>query len=311
MALPPTTTAPVQPAETDQFAEQTPSAGVRSRRHLSTGEWTFLGVSQIFLTVWALLVILPLAWMVISSFKTDSEILSSPWTLPHALQWDNFVRAWTTAHIGRFVWNTVVVVGFGVVGTLLVSSMAAYALSRFKWPGNRLFYYLFVAGLMFPVFLALVPLYFVVKDLHLLGTKQGLVLVYVAYSLPFSIFFMHGFFKSLPNDLAEAAIIDGAGPYRVFFQIMLPLARPGIIAMAIFNFLGQWNQYLLPLVLNPDQKNFVIAQGLAYLSLNQGYKSDWSALFAGLTITMVPMLVVYVVFQRRLEGGLTAGALKG
>jgi N-acetylglucosamine transport system permease protein len=249
--------------------------------------------------------------MVVSAFKSDPEILSSPWTLPAALQFDNFARAWTEARIGRYIWNTVVVIFFGVTGTLLVSSMAAYALSRFQWPGNRLCYYLFVIGLMFPTFLALVPLYFVVDDLGLLGTKLGLILVYIAYSLPFSIFFMHGFFKNLPSDLAEAAVIDGAGPYRVFFQVMLPLARPGIIAMAIFNFLGQWNQYLLPLVLNPGSDNAVIAQGLANLSLNQGYRSDWSALFAGLTITMVPMLVVYIVFQRRLEGGLTAGALKG
>lgn len=310
MALPPTTVVPGDAAKADTITEQTAS-GQRSRRRLSAGEWTFMGVSQFFLTIWALLVILPLLWMVVSAFKTDPEILSSPWKLPHALQWDNFNRAWNAAHIGRYIWNTVVVVGGGVIGTLLVSSMAAYALSRFKWPGNRLLYYLFVSGLMFPVFLALVPLYFVVKDLHMLGTKQGLILVYIAYSLPFSIFFMHGFFKNLPTDLAEAAIIDGAGPYRVFFEVMLPLARPGLIAMAIFNFLGQWNQYLLPLVLNADEKNYVIAQGLQALNLQQGYKGDWSALFAGLTITMVPMLVVYIVFQRRLEGGLTAGALKG
>jgi N-acetylglucosamine transport system permease protein len=281
------------------------------RHHLGKGDYAFLGLSQLFLGIWALAVILPLVWMVVSAFKSDPEILSSPWTLPAALQFDNFARAWTEARIGRYIWNTVVVIFFGVTGTLLVSSMAAYALSRFQWPGNRLCYYLFVIGLMFPTFLALVPLYFVVDDLGLLGTKLGLILVYIAYSLPFSIFFMHGFFKNLPSDLAEAAVIDGAGPYRVFFQVMLPLARPGIIAMAIFNFLGQWNQYLLPLVLNPSQDNYVIAQGLQNLSLNQGYRSDWSALFAGLTITMVPMLVVYIVFQRRLEGGLTAGAHKG
>ena len=308
MATQPTqisTTAPVPAA-----VVSTPRRRFR-RNHMAGGDYAFLGISQFFLLVWALLVILPLVWMVVSAFKTDSEILSSPWSIPAALQFDNFVRAWNDARIGRYIWNTVVVVTGGVVGTLIVSSMAAYALSRFTFPGNRFLYYLFVAGLMFPTFLALVPLYFVVDDLGLLGTKHGLILVYIAYSLPFSIFFLHGFFKNLPGDLAEAAVIDGAGPYRVFFEIMLPLARSGLIAMAIFNFLGQWNQYLLPLVLNAEQSNYVIAQGLQALNLNQGYRSDWSALFAGLTITMVPMLVVYIVFQRRLEGGLTAGALKG
>ena len=309
MAVQPTPIVSTAPASIDDSAVKT--SGFR-RRHLTGGDYTFLGVSQLFLMIWALAVVLPLLWMVVSAFKTDPQILSSPWTIPTTLQFDNFVRAWNEARIGRYIWNTVIVVTFGVVGTLLVSSMAAYALSRFQFPGNRILYYLFVTGLMFPVFLALVPLYFVVDDLGLLNSKLGLILVYVAYSLPFSIFFMHGFFKSLPGDLAEAAVIDGAGPYRMFFQIMLPLARPGLIAMAIFNFLGQWNQYLLPLVLNAtNQDNYVIAQGLRALSVNQGYKSDWSALFAGLTITMIPMLVVYIVFQRRLEGGLTAGALKG
>ena len=233
MATQPTqisTTAPAQAA-----VVPTPKRRFR-RNHMAGGDYAFLGISQCFLLGWALRVILPLVWMVVSAFKTDSEILSSPWSIPAALQFDNFVRAWNDARIGRYIWNTVVVVTGGVVGTLIVSSMAAYALSRFQFPGNRFLYYLFVAGLMFPTFLALVPLYFVVDDLGLLGTKHGLILVYIAYSLPFSIFFLHGFFKNLPGDLAEAAVIDGAGPYRVFFQIMLPLARSGLIAMALFTF---------------------------------------------------------------------------
>lgn len=280
-------------------------------RALSGGDWAFLSISQVFLLIWAAAVVLPLLWMVVSAFKTDQEILVSPWKIPGGLEWDNFARAWTEARLGRYFFNTIIVVAGGVLGTLLVSSMAAYSLSRFTFRGNKTIYYLFVAGLMFPVFLALVPLYFVVDDLGMLNTKHGLILVYIAYSLPFSIFFLHTFFKNLPGEVAEAAVMDGAGPYRVFFEIMLPLARPGLIAIGIFNFLGQWNQYLLPLVLNPNTDNYVISQGLQALNLNQGYRSDWSALFAGLTLTMIPMLIVYVIFQRRLESGLTAGALKG
>jgi N-acetylglucosamine transport system permease protein len=138
-----------------------------------------------------------------------------------------------------------------------------------------------------------------------------LILVYIAYSLPFTIFFMTGFFKTLPSEVAEAAVIDGAGQYQVFFQIMLPMAKPGLIAMGIFNFLGQWNQFLLPLVLMTDEKRYVLSQGLQNLAIQQGYANDYGALFAALVITMLPTLVVYVLFQRRLESGLTAGALKG
>ncbi|HET8524704.1 MAG TPA: carbohydrate ABC transporter permease, partial [Thermomicrobiales bacterium] len=115
----------------------------------------------------------------------------------------------------------------------------------------------------------------------------------------------------LPTEVAEAAVVDGAGPFQLFFQVMLPMAKPGLIAMGIFNFIGQWNQFLLPLVLMPDEHRYMLSQGLAFLAIQQGYQNDYSALFAALTITMVPTLVVYVLFQRRLESGLTAGALKG
>jgi N-acetylglucosamine transport system permease protein len=300
----------------DQMSAPTQEIGGAQALH-TAGErakpstWIFSGVSQVVLIIWALLVILPFLWMVMTSFKTDMEIIFSPWTLPASLQWDNFVRAWNEAQIGRYARNSVIVVAGATALTLLVSSMAAYVLSRFDFPGNRFIFYLFIAGLMFPVFLALVPLFFVVRNLNLLGTLHGLVLVYTAYSLPFSIFFLTGFFRSLPSEVAEAAIVDGASQYRVFFNIMLPLARPGLIAIGIFNVLGQWNQFILPLVLNPSPDNYVLSQGLAFLAIQQGYQSDYSALFAALTITMVPTLIIYILFQRRLESGLTTGALKG
>lgn len=285
--------------------------GPRARRRWSLGDLAFAGISQSFLIAWAVLVIFPLAWMVMTAFKTDQEIFFSPWALPAAPQWDNFVRAWTEASIGQYFVNSLIVVSGSLMLTLILSSMAAYVLARFAFPGRQLVYYIFLIGLMFPIFLALVPLFFVVRDLGMLGSYHGLILVYTAYSLPFSIFFLTSFFRSLPAEVAEAAIVDGASPYTVFFRVMLPMARPGLISVGIFNFLGQWNQFILPLVLNPDREHYVLSQGLAFLAIQQGYQNDWSALFAGLTITMVPVIVVYVLFQRRLEQGLTAGALKG
>jgi N-acetylglucosamine transport system permease protein len=282
-----------------------------SKRDWFSGESLFGGFSQILLMAWALLVILPLLWMVMTSFKTDKEIIFEPWGFPASLQWNNFSRAWEQARIGDYFQNTIIVVVCSVFLTLAVSAMAAYVLARFQFPGVRYIYYLFMAGLMFPVFLALVPLFFVVDDLGLLGTKRGLILVYVAYSLPFSIFFLTSFFRTLPSEMAEAALIDGASHYRIFFEIMLPLARPGLLAIGIFNVLGQWNQFILPLVLNSNPDNYVLTQGLAFLSIQQGYQNDYSALFAALTITMIPVLIVYIVFQRKLEAGLTVGALKG
>ncbi len=298
----------VQPI--DEPRKATGPAG-RVLTKVGLGDLAYNGVAQTLLGLWAVMVIFPFLWMIMTSFKTDADILFSPWKIPGSPQWNNFARAWNEARVGRYFVNTLIVLAGSLTGTLLISSMAAYVLSRFTFPGRQFLFYLFIAGMMFPVFLALVPLFFLVDDLQLLGTYQGLMLVYIAYSLPFTIFFMTGFFKTLPSEVAEAAIVDGAGQYQVFFQIMLPMAKPGLIAMGIFNFLGQWNQYLLPLVLMPDENKYLLSQGLAFLAIQQGYGNDYGALFAAMVITMVPTLVVYILFQRRLEAGLTAGALKG
>lgn len=265
---------------------------------------------QIAMLCWAVVTALPLLWAVVSSVKSDDEILNSPWSLPSTPHFDNWSRAWTSASIGRYFVNSLVVVGGALLLTMLLGALVSYALARYEFRGNRFIYYTFVAAMFFPVFLALVPLFFVVQRLGLLGTYQGLILVYAAYAVPFTVFFLHAFFRTLPTEIAEAAFLDGCSHAAVFFRVMLPLARPGLIAVGIFNFLGLWNQYLLPLVLNPDPDRYVLAQGLAALSVSQGYRSDWGGLFAGLTIAMVPVLVAYVAFQRHIRAGMTAGAVK-
>ena len=267
--------------------------------------------TQIILLLWTVAVVFPMLWMVFSSFKTDQELFFSPWSPPAVLQWDNFARAWNSARVGDFFFNTLIVVIPALLLTLVISAMAAYVLARFKFRGNRLIFYTFLAGMLFPVFLALVPLFNLVNNLRMLNTFQGLILVYIAYSLPFTIFFLTGFFKTLPSELEEAAIIDGANEYQVFFRVMLPLASPGLISMGIFNFLGMWNQYILPLVLVSDENKYVLSQGLAFMLFKQYYENDWSALFAALTIIMIPTFIVYIIFQKQIQSGLTTGALKG
>jgi N-acetylglucosamine transport system permease protein len=277
-------------------------------------------LSHAFLILWAAMVIVPLVWAVLTGFKSNKEIFNHPWGLPGTLRWSNFADAWTKAHIGGYFFNTIVVMAGGVLGTMLFGSMAAYVLARFKFPGNRIIYYAFVAGMSFPVFMALVPLFFVLKGFGSvavvgpylgLGSRGGLILVYIAYSLPFTVFFLSSFFRTLPTSVAEAAMIDGASNTRTFFKIMLPMAKPGIISIGIFNVLGQWNQFLLPLVLNQGENpHFVLTQGLAELAVQQGYAGNWGELFAGLTIAMLPMIAFYAIFQRQVQAGLTAGALK-
>ncbi len=288
-----------------------PATGQLTRYRPSNAEIAGKVLLNAVLAFWAVLVIFPMVWLLYTSFKSDQEIFFSPWTLPATPQWDNFRRGWVDARIGEFFLNSFIVVLPSLAGILFLSSMTAYVLARFPFPGNRVLFYTFLAGMLFPTFLALIPLFFLVRNLGMSSTYHGLILVYIAYSLPFSVFFLTGFFKTLPSELHEAGIIDGANQYQVFFLIMLPLAQPGLVSIGIFNFLGMWNQYLLPLVLMTDAKRYLLTQGLAYMLHQQYYRNDWSALFAAVTMIMVPTLIVYVIFQNQIQKGITVGALKG
>jgi len=297
---------PVTPAP-----RRTPGVGV--------GQGALNLLNGTFLLIWGLITTLPLLWAIVSSFKTNREFLADPWALPGAAHIENFGRAWTVANIGEYFVNSVIVVVISVPLTMLLGAMAAYVLARYEFPGNRIVYFGFVAGLIFPVFLALVPLFFVVRNtanLPIVGEALGLnshlslALVYVAFSLPFTVFFLTAFFRTLPNSIAEAAIVDGCSHFGLFFRVMLPMARPGLISIGLFNVLGHWNQYVLPVVLMNEQDKKVLAQGLASLAISQGYRGDWTALFAGLVIALLPVLIVYVLFQKQVQAGLTAGVLK-
>ncbi len=258
-----------------------------------------------------MIVIGPILWTFLASFKNTTEIFSSPWTHAGRAALGELGPGLDQGARRTYFLNSVIVVACSTFGTMLLGSMAAYVLARYKFWGNRVIYYLFVSGLAFPVFLALVPLFFVVNNLGLLDTHTGLVLVYIAYSLPFTIFFLAAFFKTLPTSVAEAGMIDGCSHTRLFFQVMLPMAKPGLISVAIFNIIGQWAQYQLPLVLLSNAKEkWVLTQGIADISVNAGYEADWSGLFAALTIAILPMIFVYAIFQRQIQSGLTAGALK-
>lgn len=291
----------------------------RSDRHESTGEpeppstagdKAITGAAHTILVVWSLLVVVPLLWVVMSSFKTSSEIFASPFALPKHWGFQNYVNAWTTAGIGRFFFNSVLVVFAALVLTMLFGSMSAYVLSRFTFPGSRLLYYLMLAGLTFPIFLAIVPLFFVLRGIGLLNTLPGLIVTYAAFAFPFTVFFLFAFFRSLSTSIAEAAAIDGAGEWRTFFQIMLPMARPGLATVAILNFVGLWNQFLLPVALNTNQDHYVLTQGMAAFASQAGYSVDFGALFAAVVITVLPVLVVYLIFQRQLQGSVSQGTNK-
>ena len=287
------------------------AATTPSRRgRLTPGDAASGVVSHVVMIVWTIIIVLPFLWVLMSSFKTTKEILASPFALPAQWSFENYANAWTTSGVGSYFANTIIVVGAALVLVMLLGSMCAYVLARFRFPGNRAIYYLMLAGLTFPVFLAIVPLFFVLKSVGLLSTLPGLTLTYVAFALPFTVFFLHSFFRTLPDEIYEAAQIDGASEWRTFFQVMLPMARPGMATVAIFNFLGLWNQFLLPVALNPDQANYVLTQGMASFASQAGYSVDFGALMAAVVITVTPVLVIYIVFQRSLQGSVSQGTMK-
>ena len=297
--------------------------------------------TYVFLGVWLIAVILPLAWVFVSSFRSAQEFINNPFGLPwfiagappsieatslwHAAA-ENYRRAWVDSHFAKYFINSLIVTGVSLVGILAVGSMAAYVLARYTFRGQHALFLFFISGMMIPAQLLLLPLFFQMNSLSELGTELlapfgytlqlhdslfGLIIVYIALSLPFTILVLTGFFKSLPSELREAAIIDGCGEYRAFWHVMLPLARPGIITAAIFNFLGLWNEYLFALVLITSPEKNTLPLGLASISMQAQYKTDFGLLFAGLVIVIVPTLIVYLMLQRQITRGITVGALKG
>ncbi|CAA9329706.1 MAG: ABC transporter, permease protein 2 (cluster 1, maltose/g3p/polyamine/iron) [uncultured Friedmanniella sp.] len=294
----------------DEPRADTPSDPSRRRTQVPTGEKVFGGVSHGVLVLWSLIVVLPLLWTFMTSFKTTNQIFSSPFTFPTSFNVVNYVNAWTTAGIGSAFLNTIIVVGSALVLVMILGAMCAYVLARFSFPGNRLVYYAMLAGLTFPIFLAIVPLFFTLKNFGLLNTLTGLTITYVAFALPFTVFFLFSFFKTLPDEIAEAAALDGAGEWKTFFLVMLPMAKNGLTSVLIFNFLGLWNQFLIPVALNTNVANYVLSQRMAAFASQAGYAVDFGALFAAVVITVTPVLVVYVIFQRQLQGSVSQGTSK-
>jgi N-acetylglucosamine transport system permease protein len=270
----------------------------------------------VLLLSYALIVVFPMFWLAYSSLKVDFDIVHYPFKLPdiHNLQWNNFGRAWTKGMFGQYFFNSAILTISSVSVTVFLAAMTAYALARFKFAAAKPIYFYFLGGLMIPLQLAIVPLFFEMRSMSLLNSRFGLFLVYLAFGFPFSIFVLTGFFKSLPSSLHESALLDGAGEFGAFWHVMLPMARPGLITVAIFLFLGNWNEFFVAYIClsgKGSESVRTLPLGLANITMVSQYRSDWGIAFAGLVIVMLPTLCVYILLQKHLTKGITAGAVKG
>ena len=198
----------------------------------------------VLLLIWTVLVVLPLLWLIYSAFKTNQELYASVWGLPAHLEWDNFARAWRKGGLGWALFSSLFYSTVSVGVANLFAAMAAYVLSRFTFRGRRAIYFYFMAGVFVPTSLTVIPTYFLLSSIGLVDTRAGLTLVYTAWNVPFGVFVLYGFFKSIPRELLDAALIDGAAEFGVFWRIVLPLGQSGIVAVSILNFLWVWNELL-------------------------------------------------------------------
>lgn len=256
----------------------------------------------------SLATLLPLAWILLTALRTTREVARDPIGLPSTPMWQNFVDAWTTADFGRLFLNSTIVAVGTVVGVLLLAGIAAYAFAVLPLPGRTPLYTLFVAGLIVPVGLLVLPLFYQMRSLGLLNTTWALILPQIAISLPFAIVLLRAFIADIPKEILDAARVDGAGPWRLFTAMVLPLIRPAILALVVFDVIWSWNQFLLPLILTQDPKAHTLPLGLSFFMGR--YAVDFPRLMAGATISLIPTIIIFVVFQRHMIRGITAGAFK-
>ena len=265
-------------------------------------------IAYTFLIIMAIIFVMPMLFTIISSLKTKLDIFSDPFALPKNPQWSNYVIAWKDANMSAYFINSVIQSGSTVILTSLISTMAAYALARFDFKLNKVLVLVFMLGMMVPMHTILVPVSYIIGLFNLKNNIFALVLVYVAFNLPFSIMLMITFMKGVNRSLEEAAIIDGANYFQIYSKIMIPLTLPAISTISIFNFMGAWNNILFPLLFINDKRLRPISLGL--LNFNGERGSEYGLMMAGIVITVAVPLAIYLLFQEKVESGLAAGAVK-
>ncbi len=252
--------------------------------------------------------IVPLLFMAFTAFRTQTDWDNAKIGLPTTFSLGAFERAWTGASIGIFFRNSAIVTSGTIVLTVVCSTLAGYSFAKIRWRPRGIVYFFVLAWIAIPPLLLMVPIYVEIVQLGLLDTYWSVILLYTALNLPFNVYLMSAFFRSLPDELMEAGTMDGASIHRIFFRIMLPLAKPALATLIIFNFLWAWNEFLFALLLLESDSVKTLTVGV--ISLQGRFTTDYPALMAGLLITSLPVIGAYLVFQRHLVRGIVAGAVK-
>ena len=263
---------------------------------------------QIFLASAAIVMLYPIFMMVLSGFKTTPEIFMSPFSMPKKFNIENFQVIWEKTNVPRYFLNSIIVTVSSIALLLITGTMAAYAISRYKFRGALMVSLFFLSGLMLPLRLAIIPLFIQLKYLGLIDSLLGLIFIYTAMSLPATVFILTGFLRSLPKELEDSARMDGASELRIMLDIIVPLVSPALVIAGIYSAVPIWNDFFFPLIFIQSPEWKTLAQGLT--TFFGEYSINYGVLYAGLSLASLPMIFIFIVQSRRFIAGMTAGALK-
>ena len=268
--------------------------------------------SYLILGSFCLSAIFALGWALSVSLRTSQDFFTNgAWAFPNPLTANNFISAWQQMRVGQYFINSVFYSTVGTLGAVLIAAALSYVIARVKFKAGRIIYFGFLFLMMWPGWVSLVPGYMWMRTLGLLDTYWVLFFGYWLGSLPFNCFLLINFFETLPMELEEAALMDGANAWQIYWEVMFPLARPGVVTIGIFTFMNIWNDFFSPLIYLQDPAKYPLALGLQLLSVNATYGSDHPKLFAGMIVFIIPILIIYFLLKDRITEGLTVGAIKG
>ncbi len=268
----------------------------------------FITLAIVIMSAYVLLIIYPLLNMVLSSFKSNRAILTTPFALPEALSLSTYKTVWIDKGFSGYFTNSLLVTSIAMGFVLLFGSMASYGISRYTYRGNTLVYMLFLSGIMLPLKAAIIPLFLLVKTLGLINSRWSVILIFMAMGLPSTVFILAGFMKSIPIELEYAAKIDGCNDFTIYRMIIMPMVAPAVALVTIYNSVPIWNDFFFPLVFLQSNSVKTLPVGLS--TFFGQHSTNWSLLFTGLTIAIMPMLILYLFMSKYFIKGMTAGAVK-
>lgn len=266
-------------------------------------------IINVIVMLFSISCVFPIIWMLYSSFKSNPEFNRSILALPTSLHFENYVTAFKTGRIGLYSLNSLFNAILSSALIILFSFIVAYFIARFKFKGRNIIYITFLFGMLVPIHALLVPVFIQYRNLGLFDTRFTLLIPYVAFGLPFSIFLMEGFIKTVPRELEEAAYIDGGGFLSTMFRIIFPVCKPTLVTVGLLSFLDGWNEFPFALVLIRSDRLKTISLGL--LNFNGQYSKDYTTQMAGLIMAVLPIIIIYAFMNKQIIEGMTAGAVKG